>query len=586
MNTPEILHFQVTERCNLSCPGCYLPGRDGGFACPDAAARRVFEPLAASGARFATITGGEPLLHPRLGEICAAASGLFTEVQVVTNGLLLDAAAFAMLRDAGVGAVRVSLDGAGAATHDALRGLPGAFARTLANLRALAALPPDERGGVKLGVIATVGPANAPELAATARLALELGCDHFLAQPLHGFGRVYPPPGEASAYPGAAPEFPAGLDAQVAELSRIKAARPDFVDNSFEMLSAMRDFFARPGGPSQRCGADRFVFVDSALAVRGCLFCAELGSLAQASPAEIFASARWRDFQAFRRSCTRCLMGCQFRGRARRLADAGFAAWNAGRYEAAARLFEASFARERSAEALQGLGMSLASRGRAGRAEAIFRQVLALSPGHEFALCDLASCLEAQGRAEEALELLGGALRGGRAGQRTLARYAGALSASGRHQDAADALEQAVRSGRALPEVRHRYAVALMALGRAGEALAQLELALAARPGDAWTRFDYGMALRALGRPGEALGHFRAAMQAAPSVPWFPYRLGLTLEELGRPGEAIELLKLAVRLAPGEARPRLELARLLACAGDPEAARPAPAQQARQSNEG
>ena len=126
-----------------------------------------------------------------------------------------------------------------------------------------------------------------------------------------------------------------------------------------------------------------------------------------------------------------------------------------------------------------------------------------------------------------------------------------------------------------------------MALGRAGEALAQLELALAARPGDAWTRFDYGMALRALGRPGEALGHFRAAMQAAPSVPWFPYRLGLTLEELGRPGEAIELLKLAVRLAPGEARPQLELARLVARAGDPEAGRHADTgQQARQSNEG
>lgn len=559
MNTPEILHFQVTERCNLACPGCYLPERAGKGASPELASRRVFEPLARAGVRQATLTGGEPLVHPKFIEICAEACRVFDGVQVVTNGLLLDVETFKRLRDAGVNSIRVSLDGAAPATHDKLRGLDGAFGRTVANLRAITALAEDERGGVDLGAIATLSPANVGEMAAIADLARDIGLGHLLVQPFHPFAMAYPPKGAPQPRPEASPEFLAKLDAQVAALGEIKAARPDFIDNGFEMLSALRDFHVRPGGPKQVCGADRFVFVNSLLQVRGCLFCQPLASLAEQTPDEVFSGKPWRDFQAFRRSCSLCLMGCQFRGKARRLADQGFALWNAGRREAAGRLFEASLKREKSVDALQGLGLSLKELGQPGRAEACFREVLAMRPAHPFALIDLGDCLRRQGR----------------------------------HQEAADVLGEAVRQGRGSARVRHQYGVALMALGRHGEALDQIMHAQRQMPGHAWVRFDVGMALCALGRAGEALEHFRAAMDLDPATPWFPYRLGLTLAGLGREAEALDHLARAVVVAPGEARPNLELGRLLGRMGRPgaqaylrEAARIDPGLFAREFPEG
>src|SRR5579875_677953 len=70
----------------------------------------------------------------------------------------------------GVKAVSVSLDGASAATHDALRGVPGHFDATLATLRDLAA------AGVAVQVNTTVMRANAAELADIAAIVARAGC--------------------------------------------------------------------------------------------------------------------------------------------------------------------------------------------------------------------------------------------------------------------------------------------------------------------------------------------------------------------------------------------------------------------------
>jgi AdoMet-dependent heme synthase len=142
----DTLWIQVAGTlCNLACEHCFVSAgpaeRRHGLMSRDEVRGHVAD-AAALGVREFYFTGGEPFLHPELLPILAdtLAVGPCT---VLTNGLLFTPARLAALRELREGArvafeLRVSLDGADAAAHDALRG-PGTFARALEGLRALAA---------------------------------------------------------------------------------------------------------------------------------------------------------------------------------------------------------------------------------------------------------------------------------------------------------------------------------------------------------------------------------------------------------------------------------------------------------------
>jgi radical SAM protein with 4Fe4S-binding SPASM domain len=76
-----------------------------------------------------------------------------------------------MIVDAGVRRVSISLDGADAATHDAFRGIPGAFDAAVHGLRNLKAL------GMSVQINMTIARHNAHQLPAVLQLARNLGAD-------------------------------------------------------------------------------------------------------------------------------------------------------------------------------------------------------------------------------------------------------------------------------------------------------------------------------------------------------------------------------------------------------------------------
>jgi radical SAM protein with 4Fe4S-binding SPASM domain len=124
------LELQVTRRCNLSCGHCYL-GHQRDVELSVGEIRMILEEFQAmQGLRF-LITGGEPLLHRRFGEINAMLPDYALRTVLFTNGTLLDAKVLGTLN---VHEVQVSIDGLEEA-HDALRG-KGSFRRTLRGVRA------------------------------------------------------------------------------------------------------------------------------------------------------------------------------------------------------------------------------------------------------------------------------------------------------------------------------------------------------------------------------------------------------------------------------------------------------------------
>ena len=158
------LRISVMDRCNFRCPYC-MPestyGEHFTFLRNDQRLsfneiERVCRAAAALGVSKLRLTGGEPLLRPRLAELVARLRRIdgITDLAMTTNGVLLPRHASA-LRDAGLDRVTVSLDTIDPALFHRMSGGRGALEDVLAGIEAaqVAGFP----HGVKLNTVVQRG---------------------------------------------------------------------------------------------------------------------------------------------------------------------------------------------------------------------------------------------------------------------------------------------------------------------------------------------------------------------------------------------------------------------------------------------
>lgn len=141
----DALWIQVAGTlCNLTCTHCFVSSGPGNtrhaLLSRDTVRARVAEALRLGVKEF-YFTGGEPFVHPELLEIVADTLE-HGPVTILTNGTLFtDRRVEALVRLSERARwsleIRVSLDGNGAADHDAIRG-PGSYERALEGLVRLA----------------------------------------------------------------------------------------------------------------------------------------------------------------------------------------------------------------------------------------------------------------------------------------------------------------------------------------------------------------------------------------------------------------------------------------------------------------
>jgi cyclic pyranopterin phosphate synthase len=109
---PRSVRVSLTDRCDLACVYC-RPSRNDGYLeerLDEASWRTMMNGLVASGVRRVRITGGEPLLYPRVVEMVAYAASLgLDDLALTTNATRLQKLA-QPLSDAGLQRVTVSLD--------------------------------------------------------------------------------------------------------------------------------------------------------------------------------------------------------------------------------------------------------------------------------------------------------------------------------------------------------------------------------------------------------------------------------------------------------------------------------------------
>jgi uncharacterized Fe-S cluster-containing radical SAM superfamily protein len=121
--------------CNLACDYCCAKSSPKASArrLPVAVARQAFAEFAAMGGQEVFLTGGEPFMHPELGQLVAATEDM--KAVILTNAMIIGRGARrATLEslDRRV-ALQVSLDSATPALHDKQRG-NGSWAKALAGI--------------------------------------------------------------------------------------------------------------------------------------------------------------------------------------------------------------------------------------------------------------------------------------------------------------------------------------------------------------------------------------------------------------------------------------------------------------------
>ncbi|WP_018124246.1 radical SAM protein [Desulfovibrio oxyclinae] len=172
---PKLITLTTTMRCNYRCWMCYQQHFKGDMDWNIVERLRHVLPFVKTVQAF----GGEPLLYGRLEELCELSRENRCELEMITNGSMLDERRRSMFVDNETSLIKVSLEAATQQTYESIRG--GDLFATLGNLKALA----DERSRKgrnkpQLQINFVAMERNIRELPDLVRLAADHGVDRVL----------------------------------------------------------------------------------------------------------------------------------------------------------------------------------------------------------------------------------------------------------------------------------------------------------------------------------------------------------------------------------------------------------------------
>ncbi|WP_205678835.1 TIGR04053 family radical SAM/SPASM domain-containing protein [Aquisphaera insulae] len=171
--SPMIVFYELTRACDLvcrHCRACAQPQSDPNELTTDLS-KRLIDQLASFPVQpMLVLTGGDPLKRADIFELVRYSADTGMETAITPSPTpLVTAEAIARLKEAGIARMAVSIDGADAATHDAMRGVAGSFEQTQRIMRDARAL------GIPVQVNTTLNPANLDQIEAIADMLAQHG---------------------------------------------------------------------------------------------------------------------------------------------------------------------------------------------------------------------------------------------------------------------------------------------------------------------------------------------------------------------------------------------------------------------------
>jgi MoaA/NifB/PqqE/SkfB family radical SAM enzyme len=175
LGAPLYLAWQLTNECNFACLHCIEesgPGRAFKDELDDAQAFEVLRQAIELDVPYISLSGGEPMVHPRFFDLVAFAAERGTQLKIETNGQYLTKQACRRLKELDVKSVQVSMDGASRETFNKMR-VRGDFDEVVQGIRNLV------EAGVPLEINYSPTKFNTHEIGRAVDLAYDLGAQNF-----------------------------------------------------------------------------------------------------------------------------------------------------------------------------------------------------------------------------------------------------------------------------------------------------------------------------------------------------------------------------------------------------------------------
>ncbi|CAA6799934.1 MAG: Unknown protein [uncultured Sulfurovum sp.] len=133
----KVIHLHPTNLCNLNCLHCYSsssPKKKDEVKIEFI--NEILKNLQEDGYEILSISGGEPLVYPKINELINFSKKIGLKVNLITNGMLLNRVIDISSK---VSMFAISIDGS-EENHDVMRNKTGAFIKLEENIRILSSL--------------------------------------------------------------------------------------------------------------------------------------------------------------------------------------------------------------------------------------------------------------------------------------------------------------------------------------------------------------------------------------------------------------------------------------------------------------
>ena len=107
---PQLINFEVTQRCSFECPQCYCQ-KDTGKDLDFSIAKAVIKESAKMGVKYVNISGGETLLYPHLIDLLELCFAHEISTNIAISGVGFNEVVLKNLIKAGVYGIYVSING-------------------------------------------------------------------------------------------------------------------------------------------------------------------------------------------------------------------------------------------------------------------------------------------------------------------------------------------------------------------------------------------------------------------------------------------------------------------------------------------
>ena len=170
--TPFLIIWETTQACDLSCLHCRASAQPEHHPCEltTEEGEDLLRQAAEMGTPIFILSGGDPLKRKDLYRLIRSGADRGLRMATIPAATeLLTEEVVKRLKDAGLSQMALSLDFPTAALHDAFRGVPGAYAKTMQ------AVEWAHRHGLPLQINTTLCGESAPHLPAMVELVQKLG---------------------------------------------------------------------------------------------------------------------------------------------------------------------------------------------------------------------------------------------------------------------------------------------------------------------------------------------------------------------------------------------------------------------------